>query len=69
MWVILEIGKIEVFKRKIGYRRNFKFIGDIVRIFVGDLFFYVIIGYLVVYNWVDVRLVYVYIRNGFGCGI
>lgn len=60
---------IKCLQKKNRTQEEFKFIGDIARIFVGDSSSYATMGHLAAYNWVDARLVHVHTRNGPGRGI
>lgn len=56
MWATLEIGKTEVrienicLQKKNRTQEEFRFIGDIARIFVGDSSSYATMGHLAAYN-------------------
>lgn len=60
---------IKCLQKKNRTQGEFKFIGNIARIFVGDSSSYATMGHLAAYNWVDARLVHVHTRNGPGRGI
>lgn len=60
---------IKCLQKKKRTQEEFKFTGDIARIFVGDSSSYATMGHLAAYNWVDARLVHVHTRNGPGRGI